>query len=394
MADSNESNGNFLIIESIPAEATRYSKVFSQYNYSSTVVESGSAAFEALKNQQVDLLLIDGKLSDIEIDKFCSHIKEDLGISSLPIVVLTSKDESEYRLKAIESGVDGYLIKPVGDEELISQLSELIGKNKPEKAELESNIGDDEKKAMIVAIASCKGGTGVSTIVANWGYSLSMYNKKVLLIDAAGYTNHLTALLSSNPKSNFADVCRENSNGSGEDILNSSITPINNNLAVVNLVNKINDISAIRIPVLEETLKAASKIYDFILIDIEGGILDEIGMSLLQSADELQVITTYEPFALRDTSVFIENLKEFGIPESKIRLTINRANCEIGNLDPGMIQKNLKHSIFCTLPNDWNACIEASHNRMTVIDYAPKSKLTKELRVLSEHYVKVLEEAV
>jgi two-component system, OmpR family, response regulator VanR len=55
------------------------------------------------------------------IDKIKSSVHK-----KIPILVFSAHDESDYLLKAIKSGVDGYMIKPVEVEQLVEELCRII----------------------------------------------------------------------------------------------------------------------------------------------------------------------------------------------------------------------------------------------------------------------------
>lgn len=389
---SNSSSKKILLINSFAIEAARLKEVFTSIGYEVQIVENGLKALEVLQNTTPDLILIDGILSGLDITSFCREKKSNENIAHIPIVILVSSSEVDYKTRAISSGIDGYLNKPIENNDLIKQIAELLGDNVTDSKENEDF--KKNKRAFIVTITSSKGGTGVSTIAANWGYTLSeLFNKKTLLIDAAGYTNNLCTLLSTRNSSTLADICRM---GDELDIsaLKSAVAKPKFNLDVISLLSKISDLNTIKLSILEQAINYFSTEYDFILIDTKAGIIDETSMFLLQCSDDLQIVTTYDPLAMKDSKAFIHALREFGVSENKIKLTLNRADCEIGNLDPNMIHQNLSYSVFCTLPNDWKSCIEATNAEKTVVEKNPKSKFAIELQVLASYYAKEQESSV
>ena len=55
------------------------------------------------------------------------RIKENPQISQLPVILLTSKAEVEYKLEGLKDGADAYMAKPFDMEELQIQIDNLIG---------------------------------------------------------------------------------------------------------------------------------------------------------------------------------------------------------------------------------------------------------------------------
>ena len=54
------------------------------------------------------------------------RIKDNPTISQLPVIMLTSKAEVEYKLEGLKSGADAYIAKPFDMEELHIQIDNLI----------------------------------------------------------------------------------------------------------------------------------------------------------------------------------------------------------------------------------------------------------------------------
>ena len=54
------------------------------------------------------------------------HIKENPQTSDIPVILLTSKTEVDYRLEGLKKGADAYLAKPFDMEELHVQIDNLV----------------------------------------------------------------------------------------------------------------------------------------------------------------------------------------------------------------------------------------------------------------------------
>jgi two-component system, cell cycle response regulator DivK len=73
-----------------------------------------------------DLILMDLQLPGIDGTEAMRLIKDDLGASDVPIVALTAFAMSEDRERALRSGFDGYLSKPISIRDLPGQISEFL----------------------------------------------------------------------------------------------------------------------------------------------------------------------------------------------------------------------------------------------------------------------------
>lgn len=84
-----------------------------------------------------DLIILDIMLPDGNgLDFYKSYIKE-------PVLVLSAKDEEEDVVKAIDMGVEDYIIKPFRSMELLSRINNIIKRNKKDNIKKYKNITFD-----------------------------------------------------------------------------------------------------------------------------------------------------------------------------------------------------------------------------------------------------------
>lgn len=53
------------------------------------------------------------------------------GGSTVPVLMLTAKDEVENRVKGLDMGADDYLVKPFALEELLARVRALLRRKEP-----------------------------------------------------------------------------------------------------------------------------------------------------------------------------------------------------------------------------------------------------------------------
>lgn len=329
------------------------------------------STFEIKKD--IDLIILD--FSESKTSGIDALIEISPTLVGKHFLIVSDKKDADLAIEGIRLGAMGFLVKPFKRFELISALDKMhtsAGGHLPTK-----------RKGKIITTTSYKGGTGVSTVVANLSYIISqVYQKKTLIVDAAGFSNHVSVLLNTIPKCTLVDVCKQGKS-LDEEYLNTAITKISKNLGIIGGLTKTSDFNEINQEGLEHFIEIATETYDFIIVDIPSHVLDEISMFFIQKANDLLIMTTFDLLTIKDNRFYIQTLKEFGVSEHKIKPIINRQDWYIGSLEPELVQKQLNHTIFHALPNDWNLCVEASNYGRPILEVSPNTQLTTSYKILA-----------
>jgi two-component system KDP operon response regulator KdpE len=90
-----------------------------------TVVDarSGEEALEVIRNEQVELILLDVNLPGMSGIATCKEIRR---VTDIPIIMITVRDSERDKLQAFDAGADDYVVKPFGAEELSARIRATI----------------------------------------------------------------------------------------------------------------------------------------------------------------------------------------------------------------------------------------------------------------------------
>ena len=105
-----------------------------------TLQEANKLLEPSLSLLVLDLMLPDGSGLDL-----CREIKKNSLLSSIPIIILTAKDDEVDRVVGFELGADDYVTKPFSVRELILRVKAVLKRgeiNKSELVEVERQFGD------------------------------------------------------------------------------------------------------------------------------------------------------------------------------------------------------------------------------------------------------------
>lgn len=94
------------------------------------LAKSGDAALLKLQNRQFDLMLIDVQMPGMDGFSLVKEIKKNPVHTSTPIIILTSSGQHGETSLSKELGIDGYLMKPVANQELLAAIQAVINTDK------------------------------------------------------------------------------------------------------------------------------------------------------------------------------------------------------------------------------------------------------------------------
>jgi len=88
--------------------------------------KDGIAALEIIKKSKPDLVLLDVMMPRMSGFEVCRRIKNNPLTADLPVIMVTALNELGDIERAIESGTDDFLSKPVNKLELITRVKTML----------------------------------------------------------------------------------------------------------------------------------------------------------------------------------------------------------------------------------------------------------------------------
>ena len=115
-----------LVVEDNPLNLKLVRDVLLRAGFEVIEARSGEEGVAQARACTPDMILMDLQLPGIDGTQAMRMIKEDPGGIDIPIVALTAFAMSEDRERALRSGFDGYLSKPISVRDLPRQISEFL----------------------------------------------------------------------------------------------------------------------------------------------------------------------------------------------------------------------------------------------------------------------------
>ena len=96
------------------------------------VADSAMSASEFLKNGHCDLIILDYMMPEIDGMAFLAELRKK---SSIPVIMLSAREEIAKKTQALELGADDYVVKPFSPRELVARVKAVLARTMPKPAE-------------------------------------------------------------------------------------------------------------------------------------------------------------------------------------------------------------------------------------------------------------------
>ncbi len=135
------SGGTILLVEDEEDIASLVRAYLERDGFRVVWATRGTEGLAALEQHEVRLAILDLQLPDADGFDVCRAIR---ATSSLPVVMLTARDEEVDRVTGLELGADDYVTKPFSPRELAARVRAVLRRVEPDATDDRLAVGDVE----------------------------------------------------------------------------------------------------------------------------------------------------------------------------------------------------------------------------------------------------------
>jgi uncharacterized protein (TIGR02266 family) len=90
------------------------------------MAKSGGEAIKKVQTEKPKLVFMDMMMPDMNGDVVCRFIKTNKAIKHIPVIMVTTKSEPEFRERCMQAGCDDFITKPVTQRDLFEKIKKFI----------------------------------------------------------------------------------------------------------------------------------------------------------------------------------------------------------------------------------------------------------------------------
>jgi len=257
-------------------------------------------------------------MMDLSGEEIAVKLKQDPRTAELPLIAL-SGDSSHGRIKScLDAGFNEYIIK---SGQAVATLNDTVGRLFGLTADVMDQGG------LLIIFLSAKGGTGTSSLCANFAMNISQYQPKarVAVLDLVLPIGSIASIVGYEGEQNIVTVTDMLPEETTPEFFQRELQPVGiwrfGLLAGSPDPESSNQMKVGRIWDVVTSLKAS---HDYVLVDI-GRSLSKITLPLIQHADLVSLIISTDVSAAALTKTLMNYLKSKGVHENSLYTILNRA---------------------------------------------------------------------
>ncbi len=121
-------SARILVVDDLEANRRLLEAKLTAEYYDVLFATRGEEAVQMAKRERPDIVLMDVMMpGGIDGYEACRRIKQTPETRHIPVVMITTLDDRENRLRGLQAGAEDFLTKPIDDVQLLSRVKSLVG---------------------------------------------------------------------------------------------------------------------------------------------------------------------------------------------------------------------------------------------------------------------------
>jgi pilus assembly protein CpaE len=343
-----------LIVDDDPVMQKLVTGLLSKEGYQVDSAENGRIGLTALASFKPDLVISDVLMPEMDGYEFCIRVRMLPDGRNLPILMLTSLDSVEEKIKGFEVGADDYLVKSFEPRELLARVASLLKRSAA--ASLVPAV--QATTARTIAVFSMRGGSGVSTIAANLAVGLSqIWGKPTILTDMVLTGGQSALFLNLALKNTWAEIAQYPAEEIEQELIQSAMLQHESGVLMLASPRRPEMSEWVTEEKVQKVLSLLKQSSEYLVLDCSHDFSSPT-LAALDLADIKLVVIQPEIVSLRAAVMVLDTFLELGYDMENVHLILNWTFPRNG-ISREEIEKYLQKKISLVLPYAADELIES-----------------------------------
>jgi pilus assembly protein CpaE len=291
------------------------------------------------------------------------------------ILVTSSSTDGNLILRTMRAGAKEFLTQPLKPEDLAAAFQRVARQRA-------GGSHSSARSCTMIGVTGATGGVGTTSVAVNLGCSLAAnVANAVVLLDLDLCLGDADVFLDTIPEYTLSDVA-QNVGRLDLTLLKRSLTKHDSGLYLLPRPVQLEDARCITNEELTRVLGLLKASFTHIIVDTSKGF-NSLDMQVLAEADVVLLVTQLDLPCLRNVVRLMMSFKESGKFDDKVKIVVNRAGYETGQISLRKAQETMGRDIYWQIPNDYRVMVEVRNNGVPLVQQAPRAAITQSINQLA-----------
>lgn len=343
-----------LIVDDDPVIQRLASNLISREGHEVITANNGVEGVTKFKNAKPDVVISDVLMPEMDGYELCAKIRSLPEGRQVPILLMTSLDSVEQKIKGFDAGADDYIIKPFDPREFVARLGILV-----RRSELLKQITAPEKKVgKTVAVFSMRGGAGVSTVAANLAIGFSqIWQMSTTLVDMVMMGGQSVLYYNLPFKNTWSDIVKFPEDEIDDYLIQSVLVPHDSGVSVLSAPRKPELAELVTTEKAVRVLTILKEFNEYVVLDLPHDF-HATTLAALDMADVILLVVQPEIVSIRSAVLSLRLFRDLGYQPEKVQVLLNWTFPRKG-FAVADIERSLNKKVTMMLPYATDEFVEA-----------------------------------
>jgi DNA-binding response OmpR family regulator len=135
MASTNDTAPAVLVVDDDPDLTDLLSRFLSRQGMRTLVASNGLQCLEIVRDYpSIDVIVLDIMMPEMDGLQVCAALKQMETARTIPIILLTARDDVSTRLAGVALGISDFIVKPANGRDLVARIHRQVEANRTARA--------------------------------------------------------------------------------------------------------------------------------------------------------------------------------------------------------------------------------------------------------------------